>query len=34
MEESIEVLASPVGEGIRIFATNDIEIVQWIYDEE
>jgi hypothetical protein len=34
MEESIEVLASPVGEDIRISATSDIEIVQWIYDEE
>jgi hypothetical protein len=34
MEESIDVLASPVGEDIRISATSDIEIVQWIYDEE
>lgn len=34
IEEELEVLASPVGEEIRITSATNIEVVEWIYDEE
>ncbi|WP_054637622.1 hypothetical protein [Thalassobacillus sp. C254] len=34
MEEELEVLASPVGEDIRITSGTNIEIVDWIYEPE
>ncbi|WP_100401162.1 hypothetical protein [Bacillus sp. FJAT-44742] len=34
MEEELEVLASPVGEDIRITSGTNIEIVKWIYEPE
>lgn len=34
IDEELEVLASPVGEEIRITSATNIEILEWIYDEE
>ena len=34
MEETIEVQASPIGEEITTSGTDDVEVLDWIYDQE
>ncbi|GEK59425.1 hypothetical protein CHL76_12035 [Marinococcus halophilus] len=34
MEETIEVQASPIGEEISTSGTSDVEVLDWIYDQE